>query len=64
MDERVQRSVMAVKARAVTGEARRRAFSVVFYAGWLLAVCDDRAASGAVERRKRSQGDDDDGGWI
>ena len=40
---RVQRSVRAVKARAVTDEARRRVdLVVVLYA----AVCDDRAAVG------------------
>ena len=43
MDRRVLRSVRAVKARAVTDEARRRVDLVVVLNA---AVCDDRAADG------------------
>ena len=49
----MQRSVRAVKARAVTVEAKRRVGLVVLYA----AVCDYEAAGGDAEKRKRSRGD-------
>ena len=55
VDRKVLRSVRAVKARAVTGEARRR---VGFSSGvCMLRYAMIQAASGGVERRKRSQGD-------